>query len=248
MNLNGKTALVTGGATGIGRQICKTLANAGAMVVINYHSNKDDAEQLANEIIASGGQASFVRADVSNYADVEQMMSDTISKLGKLDILVNNAGVTADTLIVRMSEADFDKVINVNLKGSWNCCKHAVRYMMKERSGKIINISSIVGIMGNAGQTNYSASKAGVIGLTKSLAREVAKRGICVNAIAPGFIKTKMTEVLSDDMINEYTRNIPLGRLGETEDIANVVSFLASELSGYITGQVINVDGGIVMY
>lgn len=248
MNLNGKVAIVTGGATGIGREITKTLASLGAKVIINYNSSATKANELLEELKTLGYEAHALQANISDFNDAQKLIDFAISTYGTLDILVNNAGITADTLILRMSEEDFDKVINVNLKGTWNCCKHAAKYMTKQRSGKIVNISSIVGLIGNAGQTNYSASKAGIIGLTKSLARELAKRNVNCNVIAPGFIKTAMTEGLSEDLVAQMLANIPLSRLGEPQDVANVVAFLCSDLANYITGQVINVDGGMVMY
>ncbi|HEY8444771.1 MAG TPA: 3-oxoacyl-[acyl-carrier-protein] reductase [Bacilli bacterium] len=247
MNLNNKIAIVTGGATGIGREIAKKLASLGATVIINYNSSSQEAMALVNELEQSNLKADCIQANVANFDEAFKLIDYAVSKYGKLDILVNNAGITADNLIIRMNENDFDKVINVNLKGTWNCCKHATKVMMKARSGKIINISSIVGLVGNFGQTNYSASKAGIIGLTKSLAKEVATRGINVNAVAPGFIKTKMTDVLDENLKQKVLENIPLNRLGEAEDVANVVAFLASDLANYLTGQVINVDGGLVM-
>lgn len=247
MNLNNKIAIVTGGATGIGREIAKKLASLGATVIINYNSSSQEAMALVNELEQSNLKADCIQANVANFDEAFKLIDYAVSKYGKLDILVNNAGITADNLIIRMNENDFDKVININLKGTWNCCKHATKVMMKARSGKIINISSIVGLVGNFGQTNYSASKAGIIGLTKSLAKEVATRGINVNAVAPGFIKTKMTDVLDENLKQKVLENIPLNRLGEAEDVANVVAFLASDLANYLTGQVINVDGGLVM-
>jgi len=210
MNLEGKVAIVTGGATGIGKQIVKKLASLGATVVINYNSSASKSVELVNELNNQGLKADCVQANISDFNQAQKLIEFAIEKHGRLDILVNNAGITADNLIMRMEESDFDKVIEVNLKGTWNCCKHASRYMTKQRSGKIINISSVVGIMGNAGQTNYCASKAGVIGLTKSLARELAKRNICVNAVAPGFIKTKMTENLNDAVVEQISSNIPM--------------------------------------
>lgn len=248
MNLDGKVAVITGGATGIGKEITKTLASFGAKVVINYNSSAGSALELVEELKANGQEASCIQANVAVFDEAQRLIDHAVNTYGKIDILVNNAGITADTLILRMNEEDFDKVINVNLKGTWNCCKHAVKYMSKQREGKIVNISSVVGLIGNAGQTNYSASKAGIIGLTKSLARELAKRNVNCNVVAPGFIKTKMTESLSEDLVNMMMTNIPLGRLGEPQDVANVVSFLCSNLSDYMTGQVINVDGGMVMY
>lgn len=247
MNFNGKVAVITGGATGIGREIAKTLASLGAKVVVNYNSSANSALELVEELKGLGKEASCVQANVANFNEAKKLIDFAVETYDRIDILVNNAGITADTLILRMAEQDFDKVIDVNLKGTWNCCKHATKYMSKQREGKIINISSVVGVIGNAGQTNYSASKAGVIGLTKSLARELSKRNINCNAVAPGFIKTKMTEVLSEDLINQMKINIPLSRLGEPSDVANVVAFLCSDLAAYITGQVINVDGGMVM-
>jgi|SRR5690554_1799534 len=244
MDLTNKVALVTGGASGIGREISKKLASLGANIVVNYNSSSDMAERLVKEL---GNNAYAVQANIANYNESEKLIKETVNKYGKIDILVNNAGITRDTLILRMKEDDFDKVINVNLKGTWNCCKHVAKLMSKQRSGKIINISSVVGIMGNIGQTNYSSSKAGVIGLTKSLARELAKRNVCVNAVSPGFIETKMTESLSDDVKKVYMANIPLGRLGKAKDVANLVAFLSSDVSDYITGQVINCDGGLLM-
>ncbi|QVK18861.1 3-oxoacyl-[acyl-carrier-protein] reductase [Mycoplasmatota bacterium] len=248
MDLTNKIAIVTGGATGIGREISLKLASYGATVVVNYNSSSNASESLVEEIKQMGKEAYAIKANISNYDEAQMLINSTIEKYGKVDILVNNAGITADSLLLRMKENDFDKVIDVNLKGTWNCCKHIAKHMSKQRSGKIINISSVVGIMGNIGQTNYCASKAGIIGLTKSLARELAKRNICCNAVAPGFIETKMTESLSEEIRKEYTRNIPLDRLGKASDVANLVAFLSSHLSDYITGQVINCDGGLVMY
>ncbi|HEY8363946.1 MAG TPA: 3-oxoacyl-[acyl-carrier-protein] reductase [Haloplasmataceae bacterium] len=244
MDLTNKVAVVTGGATGIGREICKTLDSLGATIVINYNSSIESAQNLSKELRQ---EAFLVQANIANFEEAEKLINETVNKFGKIDILVNNAGVTQDNLILRMKEEDFDKVINVNLKGTWNCCKHVAKQMSKQRSGKIINISSVVGITGNIGQTNYSSSKAGVIGLTKSLARELAKRNICVNAIAPGFIETKMTESLSEEIRKSYASNIPLARLGSPKDVANLVAFLSSNMSDYITGQVINCDGGLLM-
>jgi 3-oxoacyl-[acyl-carrier protein] reductase len=248
MNLTDKVAIVTGGASGIGREISLKLASLGAIVIINYNTSSTKAQELVDELTAAGHQAACIQANISSFEESQKLIDFAIEKYGKLDILVNNAGITADTLILRMKEEEFDKVIEVNLKGTWNCCKHASKYMSKQRTGKIVNIASVVGIMGNAGQTNYCASKAGVIGLTKSLARELAKRNVCVNAVAPGFIQTKMTEGLDQALVEQYLANIPLGRLGEATDVANLVAFLSSDMSDYITGQVINVDGGLVMY
>lgn len=247
MNLKGKVAIVTGGATGIGRGIVQKLASLGASVVINYNSSKDASEELVNELTKEGYLAACIQANVSKFDEAEKLVNFAVEKFGRLDILVNNAGITRDNLIMRMDESDFDKVIEVNLKGTWNTAKHASRVMMKQRSGKIVNIASVVAIMGNAGQSNYCASKAGVIGITKSLARELSKRNITVNAVAPGFIKTKMTDVLDEKIVENIANNIPLARMGEASDVANAVAFLASDLSNYITGQVLNVDGGLVM-
>lgn len=248
MDLTGKIAIVTGGATGIGRGIVQKLASLGATVVINYNSSRDASEELVNELKGQGHNAECVQANVAKFEDAEKLINFTVEKFGRVDILVNNAGITKDNLIIRMDESDFDKVIEVNLKGTWNMAKHASKVMMKQRSGKIVNIASVVALMGNVGQSNYVASKAGVIGLTKSLARELAKRNVNVNAVAPGFIKTKMTEILDEKIKEQISNNIPLARLGEANDIANAVAFLVSEESNYITGQVINVDGGLVMY
>lgn len=248
MDLTNKVAIVTGGATGIGRAISLKLAQLGATVIVNYNSSSQDAESLVNEIKLLGKEAYCVQANVAKFEDAEKLINFAQEKFNRLDILVNNAGVTADTLILRMKEEEFDKVINVNLKGTWNCCKHAAKVMTKQREGKIVNIASVVGLIGNVGQTNYAASKAGIIGLTKSLARELAKRNVNCNAVAPGFIETKMTERLPDEIKQEYLRNIPLERLGKPEEVANVVAFLCSNLASYITGQVINCDGGLVMY
>lgn len=247
MNLKDKVAVVTGASNGIGREIALTLAQRGASVIINYRSSAEKAEKLKEELLSMNLQAETFRADVSDFSEAQSLIDFAIQKFGRLDILVNNAGITADNLVLRMTEEDFDRVINVNLKGTWNCSKHAARYMTKQRSGKIINISSVVGIVGNPGQSNYAAAKAGIIGLTKALAKELAKRNVTVNAVAPGFIKTDMTQSLNPEWISEIEKNIPLGRLGETKDIAKVVAFLCGEEADYITGQVINVDGGLVM-
>lgn len=247
MDLKGKVAIVTGGATGIGRGIVEKLASLGASIVINYNSSHESSLKLVNELKEKGYNAECVQANVAIFTEAEKLINFTVEKFGRVDILVNNAGITKDNLIMRMNEEDFDKVIDVNLKGTWNMSKHASKLMMKQRSGKIINIASVVAIMGNAGQSNYCASKAGVIGLTKSLARELAKRNITVNAIAPGFIKTKMTDVLDEKVVEQIANNIPLARMGEASDVANAVAFFSSSLADYITGQVLNVDGGLVM-
>ena len=245
--LTGKIALVTGAARGIGKEIAFTLAANGATVIVNYNGSKERAEEVVSEIKANGGEAEAMQCNVADFAASEAMVKDALAKYGKVDILVNNAGITKDNLIMRMSEADYDAVLDTNLKGAFNMIRHLSRAFLKQRSGKIINISSVSGVMGNAGQSNYSASKAGLIGLTKSVARELASRNVCVNAVAPGFIVTEMTEVLSEDYMNKMKEMIPLGKLGTTKDIANLVLFLAGNQSDYITGQVMHVDGGMVM-
>lgn len=245
--LTGKIALVTGAARGIGKEIALTLAANGATVIVNYNGSKERAEAVVSEIKANGGEAEAVQCNVADFSASESMVKEVLAKYGKVDILVNNAGITKDNLIMRMSEADYDAVLDTNLKGAFNMIRHLSRAFLKQRSGKIINISSVSGVMGNAGQSNYSASKAGLIGLTKSVARELASRNVCVNAVAPGFIATEMTEVLSEDYMNKMKEMIPLGKMGSTKDIANMVLFLAGNQSDYITGQVIHVDGGMVM-
>ncbi|WP_035293000.1 3-oxoacyl-[acyl-carrier-protein] reductase [Clostridium sp. KNHs214] len=245
--LKGKNAIVTGASRGIGRAIALKLAEKGANIVINYRSNKEKAEELVKEIEAKGVKALAIEGDVSIFSEAESMINKAFEKLGSVDILVNNAGITKDTLILRMKEEEFDKVIEVNLKGAFNCLKHVSKIMMKQRSGKIVNISSVVGLVGNAGQINYAAAKAGIIGMTKSAAKELASRGINVNAVAPGFISTDMTAVLSEKVKEGAINTIPLKRLGNPEDVANAVTFLAGDEAKYITGQVINVDGGMVM-
>lgn len=245
--LKDKVAVVTGGTRGIGRAIVLKLADEGANIVINYRNSDKEAEQLKAILEEKGVKVLTVKCDISNFEDSKKLIDKCKEEFGKIDILVNNAGITKDTLIMRMKEEDFDSVIDVNLKGTFNCAKHASAIMLKQKFGKIINMTSVVGITGNAGQSNYAASKAGVIGLTKSLARELGSRGITVNAVAPGFINTDMTSVLSDKIKEEAMKNIPLKKLGNPEDIANLVGFLASDSANYITGQVINVDGGMVM-
>lgn len=245
--LKGKCAIVTGAAKGIGKAIALKLASLGANIVLNYRSSEEKAIETENEIKALGVEVLRVKGDISNISDVENLINTAKENFGKIDIMVNNAGITKDTLILRMKEEDFDSVINVNLKGVFNCLKTITPVMVKQREGKIINLSSVVGLSGNAGQVNYAASKAGVIGMTKSLAKEVGARGITVNAVAPGFIKTEMTDVLKDDIKKAIMENIPMKAFGETEDIANAVAFLASEEARYITGQVISVDGGMAM-
>lgn len=245
--LQGKTAIVTGGSRGIGRAIALKLAELGANIVVNYRSSANIVEEIIKEIENKGSKAIAVQGDVSNFGDAETIIKAAVDEFGSLDILVNNAGITADGLLMRMKEQDFDKVIEVNLKGTFNCIRHASSIMVKQRSGKIINISSVVGITGNAGQANYAAAKAGIIGLTKSAAKELASRGVNVNAVAPGFIETDMTGSLSEKVKEGALGNIPLKRFGKAEDIAEVVAFLSSDNSSYITGQVINVDGGMVI-
>ncbi len=246
MKLTGRVALVTGAAQGIGKAVALLLARNGADIVVS-DINLEKAEETANEIDSIGRKALAVKVDVANWNDVERMVEVILEKFAKIDILVNNAGITRDKLILRMTEEDWDAVLNVNLKGTFHCTKAVVRHMAKQRSGKIVNIASVVGEMGNAGQANYSASKAGVIGLTKTIAREFAQRGININAIAPGYIETPMTEVLPEKAKEELKKLIPMERLGKPEDVAEAVLFFVSEESNYITGQVLNVNGGIYM-
>lgn len=245
--LTGKVALVTGASRGIGRAIALTLAEAGADVAINYSGNEAKAMEVVAEVEKLGRKAIAIKANVANAQEVEDMVNQVLDSFGKLDILVNNAGITRDNLIMRMKEEDWDAVIDTNLKGVFNCIKAVTRPMMKQRSGRIINISSVVAVAGNPGQANYTAAKAGVIGLTKTTAKELASRGITVNAIAPGFIETDMTDVLSENVRSEMMKAIPLGRLGKPEDVAKAVRFLASPDADYITGQLLHVDGGMVM-
>lgn len=242
-----KVAVVTGASRGIGRAIAIELGKTGAFVVINYNGSKDKAEEVKKEIEALGGDACTCQCDISDFAAGETFFKDIIKKYGRIDILVNNAGITKDGLLMGMSEEDFSKVIDVNLKGCFYGIRHVVRQMIRQKSGRIINLASVVGVRGNAGQANYAASKAGIIGLTKSAAKELASRGITVNAIAPGFIKTDMTDVLSENVRNSIKEEIPMKEFGNPEDIAKAVSFLASENAGYITGQVLCVDGGMAM-
>lgn len=245
--LKGKTAIVTGSGRGIGKAIAMKLASLGANVVINDIPSSTYADETCEEVKALGVESIVVKGDVRNIEDVKNLVDTTVKTFGGVDIFVNNAGITRDGLMLRMSEEDWDMVMDINLKGAFNCIKTVVRPMMKKRKGSIINISSIVGVMGNPGQANYVASKAGLIGLTKTTAKEFASRGIRCNAVAPGFIRSAMTGVLSDDVKAKYLDSIPLGKFGETDDIADVVAFLASDMSNYVTGQVINVDGGLVM-
>lgn len=242
-----KVAFVTGATRGIGREIAITLAQNGYNLAINYRNKNIDLEETIEQIKKYNVECLPVKGDISNFEDCEIMINEIIKKFQKIDVLVNNAGITKDGLLMRMKKEDFEQVINVNLVGTFQITKQVLPYMLKQRNGRIINLSSVVGITGNAGQTNYSASKAGIIGFTKSLAKEVASRNILVNAVAPGFIETQMTGVLKDDIKEQINKTIPLRRMGKTQDVANVVKFLASEDSSYITGQVIQVDGGMVM-
>ena len=245
--LSGKTAVVTGASRGIGRAIAEKLAAEGAFVVINYNGSKEAAETVLAGIRAAGGDGCVMQCNVSDFAACEAWMKEILALYGKIDILVNNAGITKDGLLMGMSEEAFDRVIETNLKGTFNCIRFEARPMIRQKSGCIINMASVVGVAGNAGQANYAASKAGVIGLTKTAARELASRGIRVNAIAPGFIETDMTEVLSDKVKEASVSQIPLGHFGKPEDVANLAAFLASEAAAYITGQVIHCDGGMVI-
>ena len=245
--MKGQHALVTGGSRGIGKAICLELAKQGVHVAVNYSGNKQKAEDVAKECQSHGVEAMAVQGNVADSSSVQTMVKSVIEVFGSIEILVNNAGITRDTLIMRMKEEDFDAVIDTNLKGVFNCAKAVTRPMMKQRYGRIINISSVVGVMGNAGQANYVASKAGVIGLTKSLARELANRNIRANAVAPGFIETEMTDELPDSTKEELLKQIPLAELGKPEDVAKVVAFLASDAASYMTGQTLHVDGGMVM-
>ncbi|MCL6457114.1 MAG: 3-oxoacyl-[acyl-carrier-protein] reductase [Gorillibacterium sp.] len=245
--LSGKTALVTGASRGIGRAIAVVLAEAGADVVVNYSGSEDAAVETVKLIEGFGRRAFAIRANVADFAQVEDMIKQTLDVFGHIDILVNNAGITRDNLLMRMKEEEFDEVIAVNLKGVFNCLKAVTRPMMKQRSGRIVNISSVVGVLGNPGQANYVAAKAGVIGLTKSAARELASRNITVNAVAPGFIVTDMTDKLPEDAKAQLISSIPLAKLGQPADVARVVRFLVSDDAAYITGQTIHVDGGMYM-
>ncbi|RDU23315.1 3-oxoacyl-[acyl-carrier-protein] reductase [Anaerosacchariphilus polymeriproducens] len=243
----GKVALITGASRGLGREIALTLAQQGAKVVVNYNGSKDKAEEVVEKITNNGGEAISYQCNVSDFQAVEIMVKEVIAKFGRVDILVNSAGITKDNLIVKMKEEDFDQVIDINLKGTFNTIKHVSRQMLKQRAGKIINITSVSGVLGNIGQANYSASKAGVIGLTKTMARELASRGINVNAVAPGFIETEMTAVYDESQIAMFVEQIPFKRLGKPDEVAQVVSFLASEQASYITGQIIHIDGGMAI-
>lgn len=245
--LAGKIAVVTGASRGIGRAIAIRLAGEGATVVINYNGSKEKAEEVKQEIEGAGGKAAVCQCNVADFDQCQAFIQKVIDEFGRIDILVNNAGITRDGLLMKMSEEDFDQVIETNLKGAFHTIRFASRQMLRQKSGRIINLSSVVGVTGNAGQANYAASKAGVIGLTKSAARELASRGITVNAIAPGFIETDMTSVLSEKVKEGAAAGIPLGAFGKPEDVAAAAAFLASDGAGYITGQVLHVDGGMVM-
>jgi 3-oxoacyl-[acyl-carrier protein] reductase len=245
--LKDKIAIVTGASRGIGRETALTLASYGATVIVNYNGSKEKAEEVVKEIQEAGGQAKAIQGNVADSAAMKQMADEVKKEFGRIDILVNNAGITKDNLLMAMKEEDFDAVIDTNLKGAFLCMKHVIRIMMKQRYGRIINMSSVSGVMGNAGQINYCASKAGLIGMTKSLAREVGSRGITVNAVAPGYIDTEMTQGLPDEVKAGFIETIPLKRMGQTKDIAETVAFLASDRASYITGQTISVDGGMHM-
>lgn len=245
--LTGKVALVTGASRGIGRSIACALAKEGATVLVNYNGSKERALEVVEEIVSAGGSAEAVGCDVSDFAACGAMIEEIIAKYSRVDILVNNAGVTKDNLIMRMSEEDYDRVLDINLKGAFNTIRHLSRQFLKQRAGKVINIASVSGVLGNPGQANYSASKAGLIGLTKAVARELAVRGICVNAVAPGFIDTEMTQAMPEKTREAAVATVPMAKMGSTDDIANAVVFLAGDKSNYITGQVICVDGGMAM-
>lgn len=242
-----KVAIITGGSRGIGKEIAKKFAKENYNLVINYVSEKTNTEELKKEFEELGAEVLFIKTNVTSYEECEKMAKDAINQFGKIDVLVNNAGVTKDSLLLRMKEEDFDTVINVNLKGTFNVTKACIPYMMKKKSGKIVNISSVVGISGNSGQANYAASKAGIIGFTKSVAKELASRNILANCVAPGYIATDMTNGLSDAVKESINNQIPLKRVGMPEEVAKAVYFLASEENSYITGQVINVDGGMLI-
>lgn len=248
MSLENKVAVVTGGSRGLGRAIALKLASLGANIVINYERNADAASKVVEEIEALGVKGYSIQCNVTDFNSCEEMVKKAVETFGKIDILINNAGITNDKLLLRMGEEDFTSVIDVNLKGAFNCSKHVVTHMIKNKiKGKIVNMSSVVGVLGNPSQANYAASKAGLIGLTKALARELGGKGICVNAVAPGYIATDMTDVLSDSIKEKYKANIPLKRFGKSEEVAEVVAFLSTSQSDYITGQVLSCDGGMAM-
>lgn len=245
--LEGKTALITGGGRGLGRAIALKLASCGAAVAVNYCGSAEKAEEVVQMIVKNGGRAKAYACNVADFQACKEMTEQVMRDFGHLDILINNAGITRDNLLMRMSEEEFDAVLNTNLKGTFHMMRHVSRYLLKQRSGKIINISSVSGILGNAGQANYAASKAGVLGLTRTAARELASRGITVNAIAPGFMETDMTKALTKEVQEAACRQIPLGHFGKAEDVAEMAAFLASDKADYITGQVFCVDGGMSM-
>ncbi|KAB2954445.1 3-oxoacyl-[acyl-carrier-protein] reductase [Heliorestis acidaminivorans] len=247
MGVDQRVVLVTGASRGIGRAVALRFAEEGYAVVVNYMGNEEKAREVVEQIEAKGGQAIAIKADVSKQEEVEALLQELLNRFGRIDVLVNNAGITRDNLLMRLKENDWDAVMNTNLKGVYLCSKAIAKVMMKQRQGRIVNLTSVIGQIGNAGQSNYAAAKAGVIGFTKSLARELASRNITVNAVAPGFIVTDMTDKLPEELRNNMIQAIPLSRFGQPEDVANVVVFLASEQSAYITGQTINVDGGMVM-
>ncbi len=243
-----KVALITGGSRGIGEKIAEKYASEGYNLVINYVSNIENIEELSNKIKGNSNiEILFIQADVTNFEACENMVKEAVEKFGHIDVVVNNAGITKDGLLMRMKEEEFDRVIEVNLKGTFNVTKSAIPYMMKQKYGRIVSISSVVGVSGNAGQANYSASKAGIIGFTKSVAKELASRNILANCVAPGFIKTDMTDVLSDSVKESINAQIPLKKMGTAEEVAKAVYFLGNEENTYITGQVLNVDGGMIM-
>lgn len=247
MDLSNKIALVTGGASGIGRTISLALAKCGATVIVNYNQSKEKAESLIEEINSLGQKAMAFQANIAHYEEAKKLIDDILNQFGQLNIVVNNAGITDDALILRMTEEQFDRVIDTNLKGVWNISKHSAKSLLKSGYGRLINISSVSGVLGNAGQSNYSSAKAGIIGMTKALAREFAGRNVTVNCVAPGFIETDMTKKLSEDVIKAWADQIPLKRFGQPQDVAHAVCFLASEEASYITGHTLEVDGGLVM-
>lgn len=240
-----ETVIITGASRGIGRAIALNLSSKGFNIVINYRDSAIEAELLAEEIKENGKEVLVVQADISDFNEAEKLVKESVEKFGRVDYLINNAGITRDALVLRMKECDFDKVIDTNLKGTFNCIKHVSKVMIRQKSGKIINISSVIGITGNAGQANYAAAKAGVIGMTKSVAKELGSRNITVNAVAPGFIETDMIQGINEDIRKEYLRSIPLNRIGTADEVAEVVAFLLSSSADYITGQVIRIDGGL---
>jgi len=245
INLKDKKVLITGSSRGIGAEIAKKMASLGAEVIINYAHSEERAKKVKAEIEADGGTAHLLQADVSNFDEAADLVKTAYKKMGGLNVLVNNAGITRDKLILRMKEEDWDQVLDINLKGVFNCTKNAVRYLLKADNAKLINISSVVGVNGNAGQANYSAAKAGIIGFTKTMAKELASKGVCSNAVAPGFIDTEMTDELNDEIKNGIIDQVPLARFGQAEEVADLVSFLASDNANYINGEVIKIDGGM---